>query len=202
MQWSVIFARAVLAIGATVLAAGADGCWMGAAQLAPLGLEVASTVGSGVIKTAAGSHGDATEDDIDREERCDDLQLEAPGLIELRTDKIGAPQWRELRLGGSTDEPRWEVATGKDTAAGGWLPAQNLSTMNFAPSLQSSLKPDAENYVAYAPADPKTSTEQDQLVALTVDFGAATGIFRWNGRTYQYSVVRKLPCFPPPIAMR
>lgn len=201
-RWS----RMMLAAGALALALGSSGCWMGAMELAPLGLQAAEMVGSGVVQVAAnvaGSHSPgAAEDEIDKEERCDDLQLEVPGLIELRADNRGAPpRWREITLGGSSDDPYWEPMPEKDEPAGGWRPTENLATMNFAPPLENSLKHGVDNYLAYAPAEPKTSVEQDQLVAMTVDFGAATGTFRWNGRVYQYSVVRKLPCFPPSVAM-
>ena len=198
--------RIALAAGAIVLALASGGCWMGAMQLAPLGLQAAEMVGSGMVQIAAdvaGSHApSAAEDEIDAEERCDDLQLQVPGLIELRADKSDdPPQWRDLTLGGSSDDPRWEPMAENDAPSGGWRPAQNLATMNFAPPLENWLKHGADNYLAYAPAQPRTSVERDQLVAMTVDFGAATGTFQWNGRVYQYSVVRKLPCFPPSLAM-
>jgi hypothetical protein len=202
-----IVMRLALAAGALALALGAGGCFLPALSLLPLGVQAAETVGSSVVEVAASAAASHTktppEDEIDHEERCDDLELDMPGLIELHADKSGnLPQWRELALGGSTDEPVWEPMLEKDAPAGGWHPAQNLTTMNFAPPLESSLTYGAENYMAYAPAEPTTSVEQDRLVALTVDFGAATGTFHWNGRVYQYSVVRKLPCFPPPIAMK
>jgi hypothetical protein len=199
--------RLLIPAGAACLALGAGGCFMPALELVPLGVQAVEAVGSGaaeVAVSAARSHSPHPgEDEIDRQERCDDLQLEVPGLIELRADKRGdSPQWRELTLGGSTDAPQWQPMIEKDTPAGGWHSAQNLATMKFAPSLESSLDYGAENYMAYAPAEPATSFEQDKLVALTIDFGAAAGTFQWKGRVYQYSVVRKLPCFPPPVAMK
>ena len=55
--------------------------------------------------------------------------------------------------------------------------------------------------LAYAPAEPQTSIERDQLVALTADFGAGIGTFKWNGRSYQYTLVNRLPCFPGPVVV-
>jgi hypothetical protein len=208
--------RFALTACALTFALGTGGCWYAALQLAPLGLQAAEAVGGGAVnlvaKAAAATHssshsdneGDrkAGEDEIDREERCDELQLEVPGVIELRqSGEASGPEWRELRLANS-DFPQWEVLQDKDSAQGGWRPAINLLKMSFTPPLEGSLKPGVPNYLAYAPAEPKTSIEQDQLVALTVDFGTGNGTFQWNGRRYQYAVVRNLPCFPAPIAMK
>jgi len=190
------------------MAIALGGCWAAALQFAPLGLRAAEAVGAGAVdaaKMAAGSRsrGSAgSEDDVDREERCDALQLEIPGLIEVRQSKSSAPQWRELQLGGSTDAPQWVVNAGKDRPADGWRPAVNLTEMNFAPPIQGSLESGRTSFLAYAPAAPQNSVERDQLVAMTVDFGLSTGTFRSNGRTYQYTVVRDLPCFPGPVALR
>jgi hypothetical protein len=201
--------RLTLAAGVVALALGIGGCWAAAMQLAPMGLSVAGALGSGVAnaaKAAGGAHtqgGAGEEDEVDREERCDELQLEVPGVIEVRkADDAGAARWRELRLGGPTDAPQWEVNTGTATTADGWHPAVNLLAMNFGSTLQDSLKSGVANYVAYAPAEPRNSIEQDQLVALVTDFGMSAGTFRWKDRVYQYSVVRQLPCFPASVAMK
>jgi hypothetical protein len=195
--------------GALALALGIGGCWAAALQLAPMGLSMAAALGSGVAnaaKAAGGAHahgGAGDEDEVDREERCDELQLDAPSVIEVRkTDDAGAPRWRELRLGGSTDAPQWEVNAGTEKTADGWRPGVNLLAINAGPTLQDSLKSGVANYVAYAPAEPRNSIEQDQLVALVTDFGMSAGTFRWNGRAYQYSVVRQLPCFPASVALK
>ena len=209
--------RLALTACALALAFGTAGCWYAALQLAPLGVQAAETVGGGALslvasaaaathsQSSSGNEGDrkAGEDEIDREERCDELQLEVPGVIELRqSEEASALEWRELSLANTTDFPQWEVLQDKDSAQGGWRPAMNLIKMSFTPPLEGSLKPGVPNYLAYAPTEPKTSVEQDQLVALTVDFGTGIGTFQWNGRRYQYAVVRNLPCFPAPIAMR
>jgi hypothetical protein len=174
-----------------------------------MGLSMAGALGSGVANAAratGGAHangGAGDEDEVDREERCDALQLEAPGVIEVRkTDDGGTARWRGLHLGGSTDAPQWEVDASTDKAVDGWRSATNLLTKDVGPTLQDSLKAGVANYVAYAPAEPRNSSEQDHLVALVTNFGMSAGTFRWNGRVYQYSVVRKLPCFPAAIALK
>src|SRR5438876_4717519 len=198
-------ALGVLALG---LALGASGCWMAAVQFAPLAIQAAESLGSGVLNlagAAAAAHQSkdpASGDAIDHEERCDELQVEVPGVIEFRTSQAASSaEWRELHLTDSIDTPQWEVLTRQDSAPGGWHPAVNLAKMNFAPPIDGALKPGTGNYLAYAPNNPQTSVEQDQLVAMTVDFGAGIGTFQWKGRTYQYSLVRELPCFPASMAM-
>lgn len=199
-----------MAVGALAvgLAIGASGCWMAALQLAPVALQAAESLASGVVNiagAAASSHhsNDPGGDALDREERCDELQIEVPGVIEFRTAQAtSSAEWRELRLSDSIDDPQWEPLTAQDSAPGGWHAAVNLARMNFAPPIEGALKPGVGNYLAYAPNNPQTSVEQDQLVAMTVDFGAGIGTFQWKGRTYQYSLVRELPCFPAPLAMK
>jgi hypothetical protein len=71
--------------------------------------------------------------------------------------------------------------------------------MRFAPPLRQGLRDGKPNYLAYAPAEPRTAVERDQLVALTADFGVGSGTFQWNGRAYQYTLVNRLPCFPGPV---
>lgn len=198
-----------MAVGVLVagLAIGASGCLLAALQLAPVALQAAESLGSGVVNmagaAAASNHSkDPGGDEIDSEERCDELQIEVPGVIEFRAAQATSAEWRELRLSDSIDSPQWEPLTGGDSAPGGWHPAVNLARMNFVPPIGGALKPGVGNYLAYAPNNPQTSVEQDQLVAMTVDFGAGIGTFQWKGRTYQYSIVRELPCFPAPLAMK
>lgn len=205
--------RLALFAAAAALALGTCGCWAAALQLAPLGIQAVEAVGSGVVHLAEGAaisahqhsasraardpnHPD--EDEVDREERCDELELEVPGVVEVRKSPAGTPEYRELRLGGSPDEPQWAPILDKDTAAGGWRPALNFMRMNFTPPLDGLLPPSGSAYLAYAPTEPRTEVEQDRLVALTVDFGSGVGTFGWNGRIYQYAVASKLPCFPSP----
>jgi hypothetical protein len=168
-----------------------------------MALSATSAVGASAMN-AAGPHwsGQSDTDAPDSEDRCDELALEIPGTIELRVDDNSPSAWRELHLGGSGDAPYWQAIAGGQDNRAGWRPVRNLSAMSFAPPLANSLKRGVPNYLAYAPAEPQTSVEQDQLVALTMDFGAYIGTFEWNGRAYRYTVVNKLPCFPGPVASK
>ncbi len=135
-------------------------------------------------------------------EVCDDLASEfssnVPSLVELRTDKAGTTRYRSLGLGGTDVDPQWVPMPNRHADAAGWLQAGNFIKMDFQPPLQRALTPDSVTYVAYAPADARGATEQDQLNALNMAFGPEFGSFQWNGRVYRYSAVHKLPCLPPP----
>jgi hypothetical protein len=169
-------------------------------------LEAGEAVGVGAIDAAgyaAAPHtsGDDGGDPAEGEDRCDELELEVPGTIELQVAANGPTAWRELQLGGSTDAPQWQAQAGEQSDAAGWRSLRNLHTMSFEPPLQDSLRGGKPNYLAYAPAEPQTSIERDQLVALTADFGAGLGTFKWHGRSYQYTLVNRLPCFPGPVVV-
>jgi hypothetical protein len=203
--------RMTLFAGLTALAFGVCGCWAAALQLAPIGIQAVEAVGSGAVQLAeaatisghqksknAADEDHPNEDEVDREERCDELELEIPGVVEIRKNTTGAPQYRELHLGGSPDEPQWAPVLDKDTGPGGWQTAVNFMQMNFTPPLDGALPETGTSYLAYAATEPQSDVERDRLVALTVNFGSGAGTFTWNGRGYQYVVKKKLPCFPPP----
>ncbi len=137
------------------------------------------------------------EDEMDREDRCEQLQLDVPGVIELHKSAAGAPEYRELQLGGSLGQPQWTPIVGQDTNARGWRPAVHFLQMNFTPPL--GLLPDAgSDYLAYRPMQSESSAPDVEFVALTVNFGKTEGTFPWNGRLYQFALAHTLPCFPPP----
>ncbi|MGH7839049.1 MAG: hypothetical protein ACREQC_14650, partial [Candidatus Binataceae bacterium] len=170
--------------------------------LAPLAIQAAEGMGMGATYLASNAAAPAGQgaDPAERRERCGELEDAAPSVIELRQmDGGGAIQWRELRVDDSAHVPVWAVgaAPGSDTA---WRPAENLLKMNFAPPLTPTFKPGKSTYLVYAPAEPQTSVEDDQLTSLTGEFGAASGTFQWNGRAYQYSMAHQLPCFHAPTA--
>jgi hypothetical protein len=195
--------RGLLLATVILIASTGAGCL---ASLAPLALQAGEMAGAGVISTASNasgrkSGGDDPVDSSESEERCDELELEVPGTIELRMADQNPSAWRQLQLGGSTDSPEWQAVASEQSDAAGWRPLTNLPKMSFAPPLQQTLRGGKRNYLAYAPAEPRTSVERDQLVALTVDFGAGLGTFQWNGRIYQYTLVNRLPCFPGPVVV-
>ena len=197
--------RGIIWAAAAAAVLGGVGCFA-PAMLAPLALQAGEAASVGAIDAAGyaaegKSRVDGTVDPSEAEERCDELELEVPGTIELHVADNSPTAWRELQLGGSTDAPQWQAIAGDQSDAAGWRPLAHLHTMRFAPPLQRALRAGKPNYLAYAPAEPRTSVERDQLVALTADFGAGLGTFQWNGRAYQYTLVNRLPCFPGPIVV-
>jgi hypothetical protein len=197
--------RGMLLVGMIFAVLGGAGC-LAPAMLAPLAVQVGEMAGVGAINAAgyaagANSKLDDTMDPDEKEERCDELQLEVPGTIEFQVADKNPTAWRELQLGGSTDAPQWQAIASEKSDAAGWRPLANLQAMLFVPPLPQSLKGGKHNYLAYAPAEPRTSVERDQLVALTADFGTGQGTFQWNGRAYQYTLVNQLPCFPGPVVV-
>lgn len=190
-----------------VLGLAVAGCAVAgsALQLAPVGIEAASVGLSavGVKATASREPGrEEDEDEADYRDRCDNLEETPPAVIELHTvEDSTAPQWRELRIANSTNSATWTPAMPVESKSA-WYPVESLYTMHFAPPLATPT-PGKSAYLAYAPAEPVTPVEQEQLTSLTVDFGTNSGTFNWNGRLYNYAVVKILPCFPPPaVAMR
>ena len=115
--------------------------------------------------------------DVGEQGVCDQLQQEVPGVIEVRMSDAGSFEYREMRLGGTTDEAQWIAFTDTETAAGGWRPAVNFLQMNFTPPLSSALSDDYFNYIAYAPAPSVRGRERSQLVD--------GHQFRQNGRNLQ-----------------
>jgi hypothetical protein len=221
-RFSFIRSCGVFALGMSGIAAGLSGCL--AASLAPMaiqglgfGVEAAGTM------VAHGGDKSADESDLDdetsfsdsdferakssnrnQENKCNELVLITPAIIQFRTARAGSSEWRELGLGGSADAPRWTVVaasdtpTAKDLASGGWSPANNLGHMNFTPPFKTSLTPGDESYLAYAPALSYSASERDQLASLVLDFGPVVGTFDYKGRRYKYATVKELPCFPVP----
>jgi hypothetical protein len=184
---------------------GLAGCAMGALAMAPMAINAVGAVGNVTMNAASNSKGTnylhPDEDEVDRDERCDDLEASTPVVIELRrTDERAAPQWRELQVNDTTGDPHWTPAIATDGAA--WHPAVNLLSMNFTPPLRLPSSANTSTYLGYAPSEPQSDAEQSELTGLIANFGAAVGTFQWNGRAYQYSTSRKLPCFPLAVAMQ
>jgi hypothetical protein len=211
--------RMALVLVMGVLAIELSGC--AAAALAPLALQAVGLTFKAGAMLAHGKDKNSEEADTldestfdeseydqkkssDAQGKCNELVLITPAIIEFRTDPDGSTIWRELGLGGSPDSPRWAVvaaadtATAKDVGPDGWSPANNLSHMNFTPPLKTNAKPGDQSFLAYAPAESYTAPERDQLASLVLDFGPVAGTFQYKDRTYKYSTLKELPCFPVP----
>ena len=141
---------------------------------------------------------EARQSVMDSADSCDQLEVEVPGVIELRRSAAGAPEYRELRIGDSVDERQWIPIASNETTADGWQPAVNFLQMNFSPPLGAVVPEAASNFLAYAPSQFISAADGDRLAAMTSNFGKPTGTFSWNGNYYHYVATSTLPCFPPP----
>jgi len=188
---------------------------MAAAQFAPIAANVAEDLGADAIGLTAGiassvtgnaHHGDdranieeqARERVMDSADRCDQLEAQVPGVIELRRSAAGAPEYRELRLSDPLDERQWIPIADNETTADGWRPAVNFLQMNFSPPLGAVIPETASYFLAYVPSQFISVAASDRFAAMTSNFGKPVGTFSWNGNYYHYVVIRTLPCFPPP----
>lgn len=167
--------RASIALLAAGLALNSSGCWMYAIQYAPAVLQTAVSATAHVVAATQPPAADS------------------PGVIELRKDANGSPEYRELRIDFSPTEARWMPVVDEDTAADGWRPAEHFLEMSFSPPLPSVIADDRTTYLAYAPALAKSADDEEQLREFDRSFGDPIGSFVWNGHTYQYSLPKTLP---------
>ena len=167
--------RSAIALISAALTLSASGCWYAAIQFAPVALQTAV----GLTSAAVGASQQTT--------------IETPGVIELRTDPTGAPEYRELRIDFTPTDARWTPVVDYDTAADGWRPAVNFLRMNFSPPLPAVLSKNRIIYLAYAPAYARSPDDDEQLKEFNRSFGDPVGSFDWNGHLYQYSLPQVLP---------
>jgi hypothetical protein len=170
-----------------ILAASGSGCAAAAAtQLLPLAFQ--GTEVAGIMVGSAVSGKEPTEDTEDTEERCDALAATPPYMGELvQTD--GGQAVRGLILGEENGAPRWFLSTTVTS-----LDALQFSSPVTIPGEDSKKKHD---FLAYAPAQPQDSRENNQLIAFLGSFDSGPGVLSISGRNYRYAWVEKLPCFKP-----
>jgi len=175
---------------------------MAAMELAPVAIGAVETVGYGIIGLAAqatmSSSSSGNKSSKDQREACDSLEMQAPLIIEFRTEPSGALHYRELTLEGELGSPKWKVITDPEADAHGWRPAIHFEQMDFQPPINSWLRPGASSYIAYTPEAEDDPDDQDEFNDLVTDYGPRFGTFHWRGNVYDYGVMPKLPCFPPP----
>jgi hypothetical protein len=153
----------------------ASGCWYAALQFAPAALQTSVAAASNIAGAAQAPKGNT------------------PGVIELRKDVSGAPEYREMRIAFTSTDVRWTPVIDRDTSAEGWRPAQNFLHMNFTPPLPTALSESKTVFLAYAPAYNGASQDNDALIQFNRSFGDPVGTFDWDGRLYQYSLPSALP---------
>jgi hypothetical protein len=202
---------ALIAAIATAMAVALCGCWMAAAQLAPMAAGAAENVGADAVELASGvgasthrqevlekKEKEAHDNAMNSDDACEQLEVQVPGVIELRRSAAGPPEYRELQLSDASEQPRWEPMADSETTAQGWRPAVNFLEMNFTPPLGAVVPESSSNFLAYAPSKFVTEADGDRLTAMTSNFGKPAGTFMWKGNYYHYVVTSSLPCFPPP----
>jgi hypothetical protein len=130
---------------------------------------------------------------------CQMIAIARPNLVvvELRRGAAGALEYRELRLLNSTDDARWTPVVDGNTGPEGWRPAVNFLKMDFKPPLTDVIPDNGPSYLAYAPTG-IDSNNLNRAAGPRSASGVATGTFSWDGRVYQYTVARTLPCLSPP----
>jgi hypothetical protein len=201
----------LVAIFAAAVTASISGCWMAAAQFAPLAANAAEYVGSTTLQVAAGvgasNNAEATRAKHEEEARqsamksgdaCNQLEVEVPDVIELRRSASGSPEYRELQISDSLDQVQWAPIADSDTTNDGWRPAVNFLQMDFTPPLGAVVPESASSFLAYTPSKVITAADGDRLTAMSSNFGKPIGTFTWNGNFYHYVVTSSLPCYPPP----
>jgi hypothetical protein len=157
------------------MSACAAGCWLAALQLAPAALQLIEGAGVGAAKLA--QSGDSPK----------------LGMIELRRNASGAPEYRDMGLDRSSEDLKWVPITDATTDTQGWRPAVNFTNMEFQPRLAPAIPSRGDRYLAYAPHSPKTQAEQQGHESFGDCFGEPVGTFRWNGRLYDYWLPDELP---------
>jgi hypothetical protein len=209
------FLSSMVALFAAAVAVGISGCWMAAAQLAPVAESVAETVSEGAVSLASGVGASAHAEQIEAKKEadtreslmtsgdsCNQLDVEVPGVIELRRNAAGAPEYRELQIADSIDQRQWAAIADRDTTTDGWRPAVNFLQMNFSPPLGAVVPENASSFLAYTPSQFVSQADIDRLNVMISNFGKPIGTFTWNGHYYHYVVTSTLPCFPPPHERR
>jgi hypothetical protein len=176
-----------------------NGC--AAAALMPLGFQAVEAVGVTTGSAITGKNADDDPDKIDTDPmsaECQQLLTALPYIAEVRPQPNRSAMVRQLTVGVVKGEQRWTVVHDSDSDGNGWRVENAIAQLNFSPPLETSLAATKSRYMIAAPADPANTSEANQLMTFTMAFGPRVGTYEWNGKRYEYSVAKKLPCLPPP----
>ncbi|MGH7813875.1 MAG: hypothetical protein ACREQI_07720 [Candidatus Binataceae bacterium] len=204
---------ALLMLFCMALAVGASGCVAALPVLSAIPSAISLVYDAFSGKSGADSGADAKPQDagapavdanaaaqkLTPQNFCHMLALERPNLVvaQLRKGAAGAPEYRELHLVKSADGAHWSPIAGGETGPSGWRPAVNFEQMNFNPPLTGLIPPSGTAYLAYVPTKIASDDPVD-AAGLKAKLGNAAGEFSWNGRIYEFTVARTLPCLSPP----
>ncbi len=179
---------------AAAIAALAAGCALIGLGLsaAPMGLEAVEGVTVAAGQSATGNPNTTAEEDASK---CEQLRSGLPYVTELRKDPNGGFEIRQYAVRGSSQKPQWTAIAAKDSSPDGWK-AFEMSQVEFTPPLETSLAAEkGAHYLIFAPVQANDTNENEQVVSFIGFFGPADGTFEWGGRSYNYAVAKKLPCF-------
>jgi hypothetical protein len=130
--------------------------------------------------------------------KCDQLLHNTPDVEEIQRTKDLNIESREIRLDRSGPKAKWVAYRGRGTSAEGWRTQAHIDRLDFNPPLQFVVGDSKPEYIAYAVAIAETSEDSELAMSVAENFGPKTGSFQWNGRTYTYTAVKKLPCYEGP----
>jgi len=131
----------------------------------------------------------------DQEERCDALVGATPGVAEVRKTKedvIEAREWKLVDPG----KPHWVIVRTKTGSENGWESKPRITKLQFTPPLAEQLDYKKSQFVAYAPNNLDNIDDSRTMTSVTEAFGDPFGTFQFHGKTYGYTMVGQLPCFP------
>jgi len=131
----------------------------------------------------------------DQEERCEALVGSAPDVEEVRKNKYDIIEVRQWRLVDPSN-PHWMIVQGKQAPADGWEPKPRINKLGFSPPLADQLDYGESQFLAYAPNNLDSIEDSRAMTSVTEAFGQPVGTFQWRGKTYGYTLVPQLPCFP------
>lgn len=164
-----------------------------AATLAQGGVAAAGYTAIQAGQNRADKHTPGSIDD--QEERCDALVGETPGIEELRKTKqdvIEVRQWRLI----NAQKPHWMIVRTRTGPLDAWEPKPGIAKLQFTPPLYDQLDYKKSQFLAYAPNNLDDIEDSRAMTSVIEAFGEPAGTFQWHGKTYGYTLVPRLPCFP------
>lgn len=173
------------------------GCFAGAAGAA-LPIAMTATQGIAVAHAQAVSKSDDERGGDEAETRCDQLLHAPPGIEELRRRSDGSLESREIRLDLSGEQAKWVPYREKGTTAEGWRAQSTIARLDFSPPLHGAVPVKDSRFLVYAKGVAETPLDSEQMIGVAEQSGTQTGTFLWRGKTYNYTLIDKLPCFAGP----